>query len=101
MPSLNAAQKQQVAAWVNEGLSLSDVQKRIAADLGVSMTYMDVRFLVDDLDLTLVDKTPPRPPPRLPPKPRQAPRATCPGMSWNPRPSQKASRPKRPQAAGR
>lgn len=62
MPSLNSAQKQQVASWVNEGLSLSEVQKRIAAELGVSMTYMDVRFLVDDLDLTLVDKTPPPPP---------------------------------------
>ncbi len=62
MPSLNAAQKQQVATWVNEGLSLSDVQKRLSSEFGISMTYMDVRFLVDDLDLTLADKTPPEPP---------------------------------------
>jgi hypothetical protein len=61
MPALSAPQKQQVAAWVNEGLSLSDIQKKISADLGVSMTYMDVRFLVDDLDLTLKEKEQPKP----------------------------------------
>lgn len=61
MSSLSAPQKQQVAAWVNEGLSLSDIQKRITAELGVHMTYMEVRFLVDDLDLTLKEKEQPKP----------------------------------------
>ena len=37
-------------------MGLSDVQKKINSDFGIVMTYMDVRFLVDDLDLTLVDK---------------------------------------------
>ena len=59
---LSPDQKQQIARWVNEGLSLSDVQKRIAADFGVSMTYMDVRFLVDDLDVTVKDKEQPKAP---------------------------------------
>lgn len=45
-----------IAAWVAEGLTLSALQTRIAAEFGVKMTYMDVRFLVDDLDLTLVQK---------------------------------------------
>ncbi len=62
MSSLSAPQKQQVATWVNEGLSLSDVQKKIAAELGVAMTYMDVRFLIDDLDLTLHEKEQTKPP---------------------------------------
>ena len=61
MPSLSAEQKRAVATWVADGLSLSDVQKRIGADFGLSMTYMDVRFLVDDLDLTLKNKEEPKP----------------------------------------
>ncbi|MEC7402010.1 MAG: hypothetical protein VX821_08435, partial [Verrucomicrobiota bacterium] len=51
----NEEQKREIARWVAEGMGLSDVQKKINADFGVVMTYMDVRFLVDDLDLTLVD----------------------------------------------
>lgn len=62
-----------VARWVNEGLSLSDIQKRIAADFGLNMTYMDVRFLVDDLDLTLKDKEPPKAPEPAAPAPAAAP----------------------------
>jgi len=61
MSSLNTDQKRAVAGWVNEGLSLSAVQKRIAADFGIAMTYMEVRFLVDDLDLTLKNKEEPKP----------------------------------------
>jgi hypothetical protein len=48
-------QKAEVARWVAEGMGLSDVQKKINTDFGIVLTYMDVRFLVDDLDLTLVD----------------------------------------------
>ncbi len=52
---LTDLQKKQVAAWVGEGLSLAQIQTKIAEDFGVSMTYMDVRFLVDDLNLDLHD----------------------------------------------
>jgi hypothetical protein len=75
MPALSAPQKQQVADWVNEGLSLSDIQKKITAELGVHMTYMDVRFLVDDLDLTLKDKEQPKP---VEPAKDEAPAASTP-----------------------
>ncbi len=61
MSALTTEQKQRVTAWVNDGLSLSDVQKRITADLGIHMTYMDVRFLVDDLNLALKEKEPAKP----------------------------------------
>ena len=49
-------QKVEIAQWVADGMGLSEVQKKINQEFGVVMTYMDVRFLVDDLDLTLVDK---------------------------------------------
>ena len=45
-------QKLEIAKWVAGGMGLSDVQKKINTDFGVVLTYMDVRFLVDDLDLT-------------------------------------------------
>jgi hypothetical protein len=56
--SLTPEQTAAVANWVREGASLSDVQKRLDADFGLTLTYMDVRFLVDDLDLDLVDQQP-------------------------------------------
>lgn len=59
MSSLSASQKQQVAEWIKEGATLSEVQKKITSEFEVHMTYLDVRFLVDDLDVALVDKTPP------------------------------------------
>jgi hypothetical protein len=55
---LTNEQKAQVGAWVGEGLSLSDIQKRLTEELGLNMTFMEVRFLVDDLDLELKDKAP-------------------------------------------
>lgn len=50
-----ADQKKEIANWVAEGIGLSDIQKKINTDFGIVMTYMDVRFLVDDLNLTLQD----------------------------------------------
>lgn len=52
---LTDSQKQQIAAWVGEGLSLAQIQTKISEEFGVAMTYMDVRFLVDDLNLELRD----------------------------------------------
>ena len=49
-------QKRQVASWVSEGMGLSDIQKKINDDFGIVMTHIDVRFLVDDLNLDLVDE---------------------------------------------
>ena len=49
--SLSQEQKNSIAQWVASGASISDVQKNIKEAFGLSMTYMDVRFLVDDLNL--------------------------------------------------
>ncbi|HZZ18296.1 MAG TPA: hypothetical protein VFE25_02945 [Opitutaceae bacterium] len=56
--TLTPEQKQTVAEWVAAGDNLYAVQKKLAELLKVSMTYMDVRFLVDDLNLQLVDAKP-------------------------------------------
>jgi hypothetical protein len=55
---LTPEQKQAVASWVAAGDNLSVVQKKLAEQFKLSMTYRDVRFLVDDLDLALKDPAP-------------------------------------------
>jgi hypothetical protein len=59
--TLDDAQRQKVAEWIAQGHKLSDIQSRIASELGVTMTYMDVRLLVDDLKLTPKDAERPAP----------------------------------------
>jgi hypothetical protein len=56
--NLTPEQKHEVAAWVAAGDNLSTVQKKIFEQFKISITYRDVRFLVDDLDLTLKDPAP-------------------------------------------
>ena len=56
--SLTPEQKQAVAAWVAAGDNLSAVQKKLSEQFKVSMTYRDVRFLVDDLGLELKNAAP-------------------------------------------
>ncbi|MDA0348715.1 MAG: hypothetical protein O3C43_08475 [Verrucomicrobia bacterium] len=53
------SQKQSIAQWVAEGLKLSDIQSRINKEFEAALTYMDVRFLIDDLNLELKDQPPP------------------------------------------
>lgn len=52
---LTDAQKQQVAQWIDSGSKLSEIQSRLDQELGVRLTYMDVRLLVDDMKLTPKD----------------------------------------------
>lgn len=55
---LSPEQKQAVASWVAAGDNLSVVQKKLAEQFKLSMTYRDVRFLVDDLGLELKNAAP-------------------------------------------
>ena len=59
--NLNEAQKKTVSEWIAAGAKLSEVQSRLAKEFGLSLTYMEVRFLVDDLKLRLQDPEPPKP----------------------------------------
>ena len=56
--SLSPEQKKAVASWVAAGDNLSAIQKKLSEQFQVSMTYRDVRFLVDDLNLELKDAAP-------------------------------------------
>lgn len=55
---LTEEQTQQLKQWVQEGRDLAIIQQALKEQFDISMTYMEVRFLVDDLDLTLQDKEP-------------------------------------------
>jgi hypothetical protein len=67
--NLDDAQRQKVAAWIDEGLRLAEIQKRLEIDMGLRLTYLEVRLLVDDLKLKPKD---PPPPPKAAPKPEDA-----------------------------
>jgi hypothetical protein len=57
---LDDTQRQAVAKWIAEGAKLSEIQNRLASEYGVKLTYMEARFLVDDLKLTPKDPEPPK-----------------------------------------
>ncbi len=62
--NLDETKRKQVAAWIEEGLKIADIQKRMEAQWGSRQTYLQVRLLVDDLKLTPKDPAPPPPPPK-------------------------------------
>jgi hypothetical protein len=58
--NLDESQRQKVAAWIADGATISQIQTRLVSELGLKLTYMEVRFLVDDLKLTPKDPEPPK-----------------------------------------
>src|SRR6266550_7268639 len=59
--NLDDEQRKKMAEWIAQGLKLSEIQSRLGAELGLNLTYMDVRLLVDDLKLTPKDIERPKP----------------------------------------
>ena len=59
---LDENQKKTVAGWIEEGLDLSAIQSRLESEMDIPMTYMDVRFLVGDLELVPKDEEEPEEP---------------------------------------
>ena len=47
--------------WIEDGFKLSEIQK-LASELGLRLTYMEVRFLLDDLKLKPKEIEPAAPP---------------------------------------
>src|SRR5271154_6395824 len=69
--NLTEEQRQRVTAWILEGAKLSEIQNRLLSEFKLKFTYMEVRFLVDDLKLTPKDPEPPKvvaPPAAIPAK---------------------------------
>ena len=62
---LTEEQKQQVVGWIGDGAKLADVQRRLADEFDVRLTYMETRFLIDDLHVTPKDAPAPPPSPTL------------------------------------
>ncbi len=85
--NLDEAQRQKVSEWITQGLKLSEIQDRLASELSLRLTYMEVRLLVDDLKLTPKDI-----------KPARAASATIAGPGAG-TPQKPAARPVAPQAA--
>ncbi len=90
--NLDEAQRQRVTAWVLQGAKLSEIQNRLAEEFGIKLTYMEVRFLVDDLKLTLKDPELPKPvaplnPPPAAPKSKAESGAKPPGAEAVPPPA--------------
>ena len=54
--NLTTEQTQAVKNWLAQNASVSDVQKNLSEQFGLSLTYMDVRFLIDDIDAQLQDE---------------------------------------------
>jgi hypothetical protein len=67
--NLTDEQRQRVTAWILQGAKISEVQNRLASEFGIKLTYMEARFLVDDLKLTPKDPELPKvvAPPVAPP----------------------------------
>lgn len=60
--NLTEEQRQRVTAWILQGAKLAEVQSRLQSEFGIKLTYMETRFLVDDLKLTPKDPEPPKVP---------------------------------------
>ena len=56
--TLDDEQKKVVQNWLSEGRSLSEIQNLLKSELDLGLTYMEVRFLVDDLGLQVQDPEP-------------------------------------------
>lgn len=72
--SLSQEQTEEVKKAISEGAKIADIQKLISEKFGMSMTYMDVRFLLDDLNLEIKEKEKPeeKPAPESEKKPEDA-----------------------------
>jgi hypothetical protein len=56
--NLDEGQRKKVSVWIEQGLKLAEIQGKLSKEFGISMTYMDVRFLIDDLKLKPKDPPP-------------------------------------------
>lgn len=67
--TLTDSQKDQARRWLADGMKLSEFQKQLEKEFKLQMTYMEVRFLVDDLKVLPKDPEPPVKPEPVTPVP--------------------------------
>lgn len=76
-----------VRRWASYGVDLNGIQKNLAAECGVHMTYMEVRFLLLDhnIEIARPQETPaPEPAPAAAPVPEPAPTPAAPTAAVKP-----------------
>ncbi len=59
---LTDEQKEKIRGWLSQGLNLSQIQQKLTEEYKLALTYLDLRFLIDDLDLE-IPETQPKPSP--------------------------------------
>lgn len=75
---VSAEQMNCVREWAAQGIDLNGIQKKLASECGVHMTYMDVRFLLLDNGIEIAapeEKKPAAPAEAEAPKPAEQPAA--------------------------
>ncbi len=70
--NLTDEQRQRITAWILQGAKLSEIQTRLNQEFNLKLTYMETRFLVDDLKLTPKDPEPPKVEKPTAPEPKKA-----------------------------
>jgi len=81
---LSDDQKATIRQWADEGATMADIQRRLGEELGIRATYMETRFVILDLGLTLkeeVKKVEPKPEATVPGETAAAPPAAAGGVS--------------------
>jgi hypothetical protein len=62
---LSEEQIASIKSWAAAGAQLPDIQLRMKEDLGISVTYMDTRFVVLDLGIELIEEKKEEPVPEI------------------------------------
>lgn len=58
--SLTDEQVATIRSWAEAGDQLPDIQRKLGEELGVKITYLETRFLIEDLGIELVVEEPPK-----------------------------------------
>src|SRR5262245_44771861 len=56
MAKLTEEQKKSVAQWAADGASLNEIQDRLKNECSISLTYLDARLLMMELDVKIQEK---------------------------------------------
>jgi hypothetical protein len=83
MNEISQEHREKIRQWIQEGLSLSNVQSRLKEECGLTLTYMDVRFLILDMGLDVYDRKAQVPAADDTASPADAPAADQPSDDWN------------------
>jgi len=57
--NLTDEQKTTISGWVAGGADLNEIQERLREELEITITYLETRFLIGDLNLEILDEPEP------------------------------------------